>query len=199
MHAHVHGWRGCHGSPVFPRLVLSLHAPRAKQSAGGGGGHCAVCERRRRCERPPGGTRAVCANFRSSLRTAAAGGSPGRARGTPASAQLAVHCRRPARLRPTTPRLCGSCAAALVARRRSYARGHNLFRGPRARGVVSTTERHSERAMPMGTAFTSGHPASPLDPHALVRTAFDHSEADRRGLCDLGDETRAVRWFYVKR
>ena len=26
------------------------------------------------------------------------------------------------------------------------------------------------------------HPASSLDPHALVRTAFDHSEADRRGL-----------------
>ena len=92
------------------------------------------------------------------LRTAAAGGSPRRPRGAPASAQLAVHCRRPAHLRSTTPRLCGSCAAALVARRRSPARGSahtpaaTTCEAPRARGVVSTPERHSGRAM--GAAFT---------------------------------------------
>jgi hypothetical protein len=59
---------------------------------------------------------------------------------------------------PTTPRLCGSCAAALVARRRSPSRwsahtpAATTCRGPRARGVVSTTERRSGRAM--GTALT---------------------------------------------
>eukprot|EP00964_Phaeocystis_antarctica_P056118 scaffold33076_cov51-Phaeocystis_antarctica.AAC.1 len=83
----------------------------------------------------------------------AAGGSPRRPRGAPASAQLAVHCRRPAHLRSTTPRLCGSCAAALVARRRSPARGSahtpaatTCGRGPWARYWARTRERHSERA-----------------------------------------------------
>ena len=61
----------------------------------------------------PGGT---CAN-RGALaapRTAAAGGSPRRPRGTHEGARRTVHRGRPARLRPTTPRRCGSCAAALV-------------------------------------------------------------------------------------
>ena len=88
----------------------------------------------------------------SAPRTAAAGGSPRRPRGASASAQLAVHCRRPARLRSTTPQLCGSCAAALVARRRSPARGSahtpaatTCGRGPRARYWAQTRERRSER------------------------------------------------------
>ena len=47
-------------------------------------------------------------------RTAAADGSPRRQRGTLERAQRAIQRRRPARLRPTAPRRCGSCAAALV-------------------------------------------------------------------------------------
>ena len=72
----------------------------------------------------------------------------------PSSPSIAVGRR----LRPTTPRPCGSCAAALVARRRSpsrwspYTPAATTCRGPRARGVVSTLERHSGRAM--GAAFT---------------------------------------------
>eukprot|EP00964_Phaeocystis_antarctica_P005772 scaffold3152_cov67-Phaeocystis_antarctica.AAC.1 len=53
----------------------------------------------------------------------------------------------------TTPRLCGSCAAALVARRRSPGRGSahtpaatTCGRGPRARYWARTRERRSERA-----------------------------------------------------
>ena len=70
----------------------------------------------------------------------------------------AVHRRQPARLRPTTPRRCGSCAAALVTRRRSPARwsahapAATACKRPRARSVVRTPERHSERAM--GAALT---------------------------------------------
>ena len=41
-------------------------------------------------------------------------GSRRRPRGTLEGARRAVHRGRPARLRPTTPRRCGSCAAALV-------------------------------------------------------------------------------------
>ena len=88
-------------------------------------------------------------------RTAAAGGSPRQPRGTLEGAQRAVHRRR---LRPTTPRRCGSSGAALVARRRSPARWSSHTRsttackGPRARGVVQTPEPHSGRAM--GAALT---------------------------------------------
>ena len=70
----------------------------------------------------------------------------------------AVHRRQPARLRPTTPRRCGSCAAALVTRQRSPARrsahapAATACKRPRARSVVRTPERHSERAM--GAALT---------------------------------------------
>ena len=46
-------------------------------------------------------------------RTAAAGASHQRPRGTPASAQLATNCRRPARQRPTTPPLCGQCCCCI--------------------------------------------------------------------------------------
>ena len=47
-------------------------------------------------------------------------GARGRAWRHAAITQLAFHCRRPARLPPTTPRLCGSCIAhtAVVACRR---------------------------------------------------------------------------------
>ena len=92
------------------------------------------------------------------LCTAAAGGSPRRLRGTLEGAQRAVHRRQPARLRPTTPRRCGSCAAALVTRQRSPARrsahapAATACKRPRARSVVRTPERHSERAM--GAALT---------------------------------------------
>eukprot|EP00964_Phaeocystis_antarctica_P025617 scaffold14415_cov56-Phaeocystis_antarctica.AAC.4 len=97
----------------------------------------------------------------SAPRTAAAGGSPRRPRGAPASAQLAVHCRRPARLRSTTPRLCGSCAAALVARRRSPARGsaHTLrplpppaAAGHGLRSILGTNSRATQRAGELAAA-----------------------------------------------
>ena len=92
------------------------------------------------------------------LCTAAAGGSPRRLRGTLECAQRAVHRRQPARLRPTTPRRCGSCAAALGRRRRSparwsaHARAATACKWPRSRSVVRTPEPRGERAM--GAALT---------------------------------------------
>jgi hypothetical protein len=53
----------------------------------------------------PAGVRARGAAHRSSRR---------RPRGTSERARRAIQRRRPARLRPTAPRRCGSCAAALV-------------------------------------------------------------------------------------
>ena len=67
-------------------------------------------------ERQPRHWAGACAS-RGALaapRTAAADGSPRRPRGTLERAQRAIQRRRPARLRPTAPRRCGSCAAALV-------------------------------------------------------------------------------------
>ena len=108
-------------------------------------------------------------------------------------AQRAVHRRR---LRPTTPRRCGSSGAALVARRRSPARWSSHTRsttackGPRARrGVVQTPEPHSGRAM--GAAHLPGQPASRLHPHALVRAAFDNTGSDRHGLWVRHADTHA--------
>ena len=103
----------------------------------------------------PSGRARVPVGALGAPRTAAAGGSPRQPRGTLEGAQRAVHRRR---LRPTTPRRCGSSGAALVARRRSPARWSSHTRstttckGPRARGVVQTPEPHSGRAM--GAALT---------------------------------------------
>ena len=124
-------------------------------------------------------------------RTAAAGGSPRQPRGTLEGAQRAVHRRR---LRPTTPRRCGSSGAALVARRRSPARWSSHTRstttckGPRARGVVQTPEPHSGRAW---GPHLPGQPASRLHPHALVRAAFDNVGSDRHGLWVRHADTHA--------
>ena len=91
-------------------------------------------------------------------RTAAAGESPRRPRGTLKCAQRAIQRRRPARLRPSTPRRCGSCAAALGRLRRSparwstHARAATACKWPRSWSVVRTPEPHSERAM--GAALT---------------------------------------------
>ena len=91
-------------------------------------------------------------------RTAAADGSPRRQRGLLERAQRAIQRRRPARLRPTAPRRCGSCAAPLGRRRRSparwstHARAATACKWPRSRSVVRTPEPHSERAM--GAALT---------------------------------------------
>ena len=91
-------------------------------------------------------------------RTAAADGSPRRPRGTLERAQRAIQRRRPARLRPTAPRRCGSCAAALGRRRRSparwstHARATTACKRPRSRSVVRTPEPRGERAM--GAALT---------------------------------------------
>ena len=63
-------------------------------------------------------TRASCGNM-AVLGVVAhhvASESPGRPRRTPDSAQCIARCRQPASLRPTTPRLCGSCVV-LVTRR----------------------------------------------------------------------------------
>ena len=91
-------------------------------------------------------------------RTAAADGSPRRPRGTLERAQRAIQRRRPARLRPTAPRRCGSCAAALGRRRRSparwstHARATTACQWPRSRSVVRTPKPRGERAM--GAALT---------------------------------------------
>ena len=85
-------------------------------------------------------------------------GSRRRPRGTLEGARRAVHRGRPARLRPTTPRRCGSCAAALGRRRRSparwsaHARAATACKWPRSRSVVRTPEPHGEREM--GAALT---------------------------------------------
>ena len=100
----------------------------------------------------------------------------------PSSPSIAVGRR----LRPTTPRPCGSCAAALVARRRSpsrdgpYTPAATTCGGPRARGVVSTLERHSGRAM--GATFT--RPTAIVSGSARARAygVGYNSKADRRAL-----------------
>ena len=112
-------------------------------------------------------------------------------RGTLEGAQRAVHRRR---LRPTTPRRCGSSGAALVARRRSparwsiHTRSTTTCKGPRARGVVQTPEPHSGRAW---GPHLPGQPASRLHPHALVRAAFDNVGSDRHGLWVRHADTHA--------
>eukprot|EP00964_Phaeocystis_antarctica_P117337 scaffold81158_cov32-Phaeocystis_antarctica.AAC.1 len=115
-----------------PNIVESFNQTKVATTISVGGeetadlpfDNCSPASHLRSRERRGRDARAVCQKRRcaSAPRTAAAGGSPRHPRGAPASAQLAVHCRRPARLRSTTPRLCGICAAALVARRRSPAR-----------------------------------------------------------------------------
>ena len=100
----------------------------------------------------------------------------------PSSPSIAVGRR----LRPTTPRPCGSCAAALVAWRRSpsrdgpYTPAATTCGGPRARGVVSTLERHSGRAM--GATFT--RPTAIVSGSARARAygVGYNSKADRRAL-----------------
>ena len=97
----------------------------------------------------PAGVRARGAAHRSSRR---------RPRGTSERARRAIQRRRPARLRPTAPRRCGSCAAALGRRRRSparwstHARAATACKWPRSRSVVRTPEPRGERAM--GAALT---------------------------------------------
>ena len=87
--------------PHSPRRPAA-RAPRASRAERAGGEsacQCIVELRARRAPRQP------------------APRTSGRAARHPASAQLAINCRWPARQRPTTLRLCGSGAAQLVARR----------------------------------------------------------------------------------
>jgi len=87
-------------------------------------------------------------------RTAAAGTSHQRSRGTPASAQLAINCRRPARQRPTTLRLCGSGAGPQIGRAAPnlhapggrFTRRMLTGRAARAQYSARTRERRGERA-----------------------------------------------------
>ena len=123
-------------------------------------------------------TQAVCANRRLAPRTAAAGDSPRRLRGSPASAQLAVHCRRPARLRTTTAPRRGSVAAMLP----HWSHGdRRLPDGRLTRPLPPPVKGHGRDAWceyRSGTAGRRwrdgsrvrlpGQPASRLDPHALV-------------------------------
>ena len=88
-------------------------------------------------------------------RTAAAGTSHQRSRGTPASAQLAINCRRPARQRPTThaatlwqwccPQI-GRAAPNLLAPGGRFTRRMLTGRAARAQYSARTRERRGERA-----------------------------------------------------
>ena len=134
-------------------------------------------------------------------RTAAADGSPRRQRGTLECAQRAIQRRRPARLRPTAPRRCGSCAAALGRRRRSRALP------PRANGHGrgAWCERRNRAASARWAPRLPGQPASGLHPHALVRAAVDHFDRGRRGLwvrharTHAQSNTHAARGLTVRR
>ena len=163
--------------PLAERSVVAAARGPATCAATGAGG-----------ERQPGrdAHRAVCANRcsrRRALRQLAdrPGGRAARPR-APSSPSIAVGQR----LRQTTPPPCGSCAAALVARRRSpsrwspYTPAATTCRGPRARGVVSTLERHSGRAME--AAFT--RPTAIVSGSARARAygVGHNSKADRRAL-----------------
>ena len=127
-------------------------------------------------------------------RTAAAGESPRRPRGTLECAQRAIQRRRPARLRPTAPRRCGSCAAALGRRRRSPARWSTDARAatackwPRSWSVC---ERRNRAASARWAPRLPGQPASGLHPHALRRAAVDHFDRGRRGLRARHADTHA--------
>jgi hypothetical protein len=92
-------------------------------------------------------------------RGAAHRGSRRQPRGTLERARRAVQRGRPARLRPSTPRRCGSCAAALGTMTTvacqvvgSRARCHRVRMATRSRSVVRTPEPRGERAM--GAALT---------------------------------------------
>ena len=147
-------------------------------------------------------TQAVCANRRSAPRTAAAGDSPRRLRGSPASAQLAVHCRRPARLRTTTAPRRGSVAAMLPHwshgdRRLPDGRltrplpppvkGHGRdawceYRSGLAGGRWELNGSRVYPGRPTGIAFGSAR--------ARADTALANSEADRRALPARPGEAR---------
>ena len=107
-------------------------------------------------------------------RTAAADGSPRRPRGTLEGAQRAVHRRQPARLRPTTPRRCGSCAAALVTTTTvacpvvgSRARCHRVQMATIAeRGANAGT---AQRARDWRRAYTANRHCVCIGTHSCVR------------------------------
>jgi len=146
----------------------------------------------------------------SAPRTAAAGGSPRRPRGAPASAQLAVHCRRPARLRDHAAALWQLCCrigrTTTVAWQRvgPYARCHHLR--PRATGsILGTNSRATQRAGEMAAADPAYRArlggrlelAARSRPEILLCGASFGHEAERalvRGkLVGFGAIQRAVR------
>ena len=114
----------------------------------------------------------------------------------------AVHRRQPARLRPTTPRRCGSCAAALVTRRRSPARWS--AHAPAATACKrpqggAWCERRNGTASARWAPRLPGQPASRLHLQALVRAVFDHFDPDRRGLWVRHADTHAQANSYRPR
>ena len=173
------GGEACPGMASTPTLPAAAPGVRAALARGGARHRRAsrpragaLRRRQPRAHRPPAqrkapavsGSRGIGQRATASRgalvapRTAAADGSPRRQRGTLECAQRAIQRRRPARLRPTAPRRCGSCAAALGRRRGSPARWSTDARAatackwPRSWSVVRTPEPHSERAM--GAALT---------------------------------------------
>ena len=119
-------------------------------------------------------------------RTAAADGSPRRPRGTLERAQRAIQRRRPARLRPTAPRHCGTAVLPHWDDDDDRLPGGRLTRAlpPRANGHDrgAWCERRNRAASVRWAPRLPGQPASGLHPHALVRAAVDHFDRDRRGL-----------------
>jgi hypothetical protein len=128
--------------------------------------------------------------------------APEAARHATSADYTAVHRRQPARLRPTTPRRCGSCAAAFNTRQRSPARwsahapAATACKRPRARSVVRTPGRHSERAMGAALTRPTGITSAPA---GAVRAAFDHFDPDRRGLWVRHADTHAQANSYRPR
>ena len=122
-------------------------------------------------------------------------GSRRRPRGTLEGARRAVHRGRPARLRPTTPRRCGSCAAALVTTTTvacqvvgSRARCHRVQMATIAeRGANAGT---AQRARDGRRAYTANRHRVCIGT-LLVRAAFDHFDRDRRGLRARHADTHA--------
>ena len=129
-------------------------------------------------------------------------GSRRRPRGTHEGARRAIQRRRPARLRPTTPRRCGSCAAALVTRRRSpfrWSAHAPAATAANGHGRGALCERRNGTASAQWAPRLPGQSASRLRLQALVRAAFDHFDPDRRGLWVRHADTHAQANTYRPR
>jgi hypothetical protein len=126
-------------------------------------------------------------------RTAAAGTSHQRSRGTPASAQLAINYRRPARQRPTTLRACDSVAVWCWAT--NWARG---AQSPRTWWAIYAADAHRPRGT--GSVFSTNSRATrragelaAADPANRVRGLWPSSAARRTQKAEKDAALRGVR------